>query len=109
MTLEKKVFTVIFYVLLFLCVGFCACTSRLEEMANIQENDQVEFDVIDQTHMLIKAKVAVWVSYNPGDTILLNPGEFILKHIPARISRARPRNIQISVGIGDGYYDKYIF
>ena len=74
-----------------------SCGHRLQQLIDTQNRqDYCYFEYVDMKHIKVTAKKAIWLTdgYPAGDTILLNPKEFILLKLP-------DDEYNVSVGNGD--------
>jgi hypothetical protein len=67
---------------LLLLAGLMSCLSPLEKEIKAVDNPLVEFTYLDDAHMLLTAKRAVWFAAWERDTLVLNPGEAVILIVP---------------------------
>lgn len=94
---NKTIIVLIFAVSLAIAMMLQSGDDRLKQLINIQNNNEyVYFEYMDSNHIKVTALKAVWLTdnYSEGDTILLNPKEFVLLKLPED-------EYNISVGNGD--------
>ena len=68
--------------LIILALALTSCLSPLEREIKQSGNPLVEFQYLDNGHILAKARRAVWFAEYQGDTILLNKGDSLLLYLP---------------------------
>ena len=86
---------------LFLTLCIDACSFNKESNLSTQ-NEYVSFEYINERQIKAEAIQAIWLAGGyPGDTIILNPGEFV-------ILKVHEDDLNVSVGNGEVTFE-FIF